>query len=73
MAQDIQNAAGFALLDPHGDLVKDVLRLIPQARKDDVIYINPSDRAYQPGFNVFEGIGHPGRKTFGCLGAYKRV
>ncbi|MDA2921154.1 type IV secretion system DNA-binding domain-containing protein [Desulfobacterota bacterium AH_259_B03_O07] len=76
MAQDIQNAAGFALLDPHGDLVKDVLRLIPLARKEDVIYINPSDTARQPGFNVFEGIGTPeGRHLVasGLISVFKKL
>ncbi len=76
MAQDIQNAAGFALLDPHGDLVKDVLRLIPRTRKEDVIYINPSDTAYQPGFNVFEGISTPeGRHLVasGLISVFKKL
>jgi len=30
-------------MDPHGDLVRDLLQFIPRERADDVIYFDPSD------------------------------
>ncbi len=52
MAQDIQAGNGFALLDPHGDLVDDVLALIPPDRIQDVILFDPADEKYPVAFNV---------------------
>ena len=37
--QDALHGEGFALLDPHGDLVEQVLRLVPEERQRDLIYI----------------------------------
>jgi ABC-type lipoprotein export system ATPase subunit len=34
--QDASNGEGFALLDPHGDLVEQVLQSIPEERKSDI-------------------------------------
>jgi len=51
--QDIQNGHGVALLDPHGDLVDQVLDFIPENRCDDVLLFNPSDEEYPIGFNIF--------------------
>lgn len=50
--QDIENGAGFALLDPHGDLAEKVLGIIPQERIDDVIVLDPSDENFIVPFNV---------------------
>jgi Type IV secretion-system coupling protein DNA-binding domain len=52
IAQDIRNGDGLAVLDPHGDLVDSVLRLIPPERVKDVILLDPSDDEYPIGFNV---------------------
>lgn len=52
--QDIQAGAGLAVLDPHGDLVDDILGRIPESRWDDVILIDPSDEEYPVGFNVLQ-------------------
>ncbi|MEX1061624.1 MAG: type IV secretory system conjugative DNA transfer family protein, partial [Patescibacteria group bacterium] len=38
IVQDIQNGEGVAVLDPHGDLVKDLLDFIPPERIKDVVY-----------------------------------
>ena len=53
VAQDIAAGEGLALIDPHGDLVEAVLDLVPQHRIDDVIVLDPSDRAQVVGFNPF--------------------
>ncbi|MBI4651936.1 type IV secretion system DNA-binding domain-containing protein [Candidatus Desantisbacteria bacterium] len=51
---DIQNNEGFALIDPHGDLAEKILRMIPDNRKDDVMYFNPGDRDHKISFNILE-------------------
>jgi hypothetical protein len=50
--QDIEQGYGFAVLDPHGDLVEDIIARIPPERSGDVILIDPSDEAFPVGFNV---------------------
>jgi hypothetical protein len=52
--QDIAAGDGLCLLDPHGDLVDDVLCRIPPNRRDDVILFNPADVEYPMGLNLFE-------------------
>jgi hypothetical protein len=51
--QDIAAGRGFAVLDPHGDLVNAVLPHVPDKRQRDVLLIDPSDRDYPIAFNVF--------------------
>jgi hypothetical protein len=52
--QDINNGEGVAVIDPHGDLVEDVLKLIPPQRAEDVILFDPSDYDRPMGFNMLE-------------------
>src|SRR3989344_1044652 len=39
--QDIKNGEGIAVIDPHGDLIDDILTLIPSKRAEDVILFDP--------------------------------
>lgn len=50
--QDIAAGNGFAVLDPHGDLIEDVLTRIPPERAGDVVLFDPADEAYPVGFNI---------------------
>jgi predicted DNA-binding transcriptional regulator AlpA len=52
IAQDIQNGEGLAVLDPHGDLIDQVLCRVPQERIADVVLFDPSDESYPVGFNI---------------------
>ena len=52
--QDIRADAGLAVLDPHGDLIDELLGRIPESRWNDVILIDPSDEEYPVGFNVLQ-------------------
>lgn len=52
--QDIATGHGVGLLDPHGDLVKVVLRRIPENRIDDVILFDASDTEYPFALNILE-------------------
>ncbi|MBT4856756.1 type IV secretory system conjugative DNA transfer family protein [Candidatus Uhrbacteria bacterium] len=52
--QDIKNGHGVCVVDPHGDLVDDILGSIPKDRIDDVVYFNPSDLERPMGLNMLE-------------------
>ncbi len=51
--QDIEAGRGCCVIDPHGDLVTDVLPFIPQSRLSDVVIFNPSDRDWPASLNPF--------------------
>jgi len=50
--QDIAAGRGIGILDPHGDLVDEILGEIPEHRKSDVVLFDPSDNLNSPGLNV---------------------
>jgi predicted DNA-binding transcriptional regulator AlpA len=52
IVQDIENGEGLAVLDPHGDLIDQVIARIPEERIKDVVLLDPSDEAYPVGFNI---------------------
>lgn len=52
IVQDLRQGAGFAVLDPHGDLIDQILELIPEERRDDVVLLDASDEDYPVGFNI---------------------
>lgn len=56
MRDDLRSGAGFALLDPHGDLVKKVRGQIPQDRLADVIDFDAADPNQPYGFNPIAQI-----------------
>lgn len=56
MLDDARKGYGFALLDPHGDLVEKVKKLIPWSRSDDVIDFNVPDTNQPFGFNPLRNV-----------------
>lgn len=56
MLSDVKNGRGFALLDPHGDLVKKIKSQIPWSRKDDVIDFDAPDSTQPYGFNPLANV-----------------
>lgn len=52
--QDVRAGKGICFMDPHGDAVRDVLKLIPPERASDVIYFNPADTERPMGLNLLE-------------------
>ncbi len=54
--QDIENKEGLALLDPHGDLIEKILKIVPDSRLKDLIYFNPQDREQTLYFNPLEVV-----------------
>src|SRR5260370_33276858 len=53
IVQDVMHGLGICLLDPHGDLTKDVLTHLPPGREQDVILLDLSQSAYPFGLNLF--------------------
>src|SRR4051794_19333704 len=51
---DIRQGLGVCLIEPHGDLTKNVLACIPENRLPDVILLNVMDAEYPFGLNIFE-------------------
>lgn len=63
--QDIANGEGVCLIDPHGDLIEDVLKRIPPERAEDVILFSPGDTARPLALNLLEyDPRYPEQKTF---------
>lgn len=52
--QDIWNGDGVGVVDPHGDLIEDILQYIPKSRARDVIVFDPSGRERPMGLNILE-------------------
>ena len=62
---DIQHGKGIAIIDPHGDVVEDILGLVPNNRREDVIVFDPSDLGRPMGLNMLEyDLNRPEEKTF---------
>lgn len=61
---------GFALIEPKGDLNRDVLESIPESRVNDVIYFDPTDEANPIGFNILAG-SDPHRTASHVLALFK--
>jgi hypothetical protein len=51
--QDLETGEGFALIDPHGDLVDTVLPFVPKERTNQVLLFAPDDKEFPISFNVF--------------------
>jgi hypothetical protein len=56
MLDDARKGSGFALLDPHGDLVKQIKNKIPVQRADDIIDFNIPDGNQPYGFNPLANV-----------------
>lgn len=72
---DIIKGRGVAVVDPHGDLINDVMEYIPESRINDVVYFSPADRDYPIGFNLLESVD-PEYKNIvasGIVGIFKKI
>lgn len=54
--QDLRNGHGVGVVDPHGDLVRNILDYIPSPRTGEVVYFNPADQEFPIGFNILESV-----------------
>ncbi|MCT4617441.1 MAG: type IV secretory system conjugative DNA transfer family protein [Candidatus Gracilibacteria bacterium] len=54
--QDVRAGHGLGVIDPHGDLVEDILAFTPKERAKDVIVFDPADDDRPMGLNMLEVI-----------------
>jgi hypothetical protein len=73
--QDIMNGEGVAVLDPHGDLIDNVLTWIEPEWNRDVILIDPSDSDFPIGFNILNAHSEIERDILSSdlVSAFKRL
>lgn len=55
---DVNRGNGLCVIDPHGDVSKDILKQIPEHRKEDLIYFDATNTDNPIAFNPLKGI-HP--------------
>jgi len=56
--QDLEHGDGFALIDPHGDLVERIADRVPPKRLLDVLYLNAADPSQPFGYNPLRHVRH---------------
>lgn len=52
--QDIKAGHGVCVIDPHGDLIDEIIKFVPPERAEEVIYFDPSDTERPMGLNLLE-------------------
>lgn len=75
ISNDIYAGRGVGVLDPHGDLVDNVLRYIPKHRIKDVVIFDPSDLQHPASFNPLEQVSEElkMRVTIGFIEIFKKL
>jgi type IV secretory pathway TraG/TraD family ATPase VirD4 len=73
--QDLALGNGFALIDPHGDLVEHVVARIPDFRRPDVVYLNAPDPTQPYGYNPLRHVREDriALAASGLLEAFKKL
>ena len=56
LRQDIAYGYGLCFIDPHGEIIEEILDFIPESRRDDVRYVNLRDREFPVSVNPFFGM-----------------
>ena len=73
--QDLLGGRGFAVIEPHGDLAENTLRIVPKHRKNDVVFFDPADESNRVTFNPLY-VPPDGDKTLiadGVLTSFQKV
>jgi hypothetical protein len=75
ISQDIRNGEGLAVLDPHGDLIEKALRIMPESRRDVLIYFNPQHKEQVLYFNPLEVFNpaESGLVVSSLVSAFKKI
>lgn len=73
--QDIAQGEGIAVLDPHGDLIDDILAKIPERRQRDIVIFDPSDTEWPVGFNILSAESEVEKTllTSDLVGVFRRL
>ncbi len=53
---DIWNGSGVTVIDPHGQLIDELLEHIPRGRTNDVIHFKPADPYFVSSLNILEKV-----------------
>jgi Type IV secretion-system coupling protein DNA-binding domain len=56
---DLEQGRGLAVVETNGDLIQDLLDIMPPARIKDVVLLDPLDPTHTVGFNPFSGSPDP--------------
>ena len=72
---DIEAGYGVGVLDPHGDLVREVASRMPESRVDDVVLFDPSAEDRVVGWNVLQATSDTEREllTSDLVGVFRRL
>lgn len=72
---DIAKGRGVGVVDPHGQLISDILERVPPHRINDIILVNPADRDFPIGFNILENVDPDLRSVVssGVVGVFKKL
>jgi hypothetical protein len=75
IVNDLELGNGIAVLDPHGDLIENIIPRIPEDRFDDVIVIDPADAEYPVGFNILNAHSEIEKEILASdlVGVFKRL
>lgn len=60
-AYSMATGAGLLLLDPHGDLADELLKLVPRRRRNDLVLFDPRDPGSSPGLNPLRNVSSGNR------------
>ena len=63
--QDMRAGEGVAVLDPHGQLIDELLDYVPADRVKDVVLFNPADSDYPVSLNMLEMVDPKQRTLMG--------
>lgn len=72
---DIIKGKGCGIIDPHGDVAKYLLERIPEERKKDLVYINPTDGENVLAYNPLHAV-HPNYHSLvasGLISTFKKI
>ena len=66
---------GAALIDPHGDMVEEILDLLPARLAQKIIYFNPADLSFPIAWNILSHVelDERPRTASGIVSAFKNV
>ncbi|MFC1656675.1 type IV secretory system conjugative DNA transfer family protein [Patescibacteria group bacterium] len=72
---DIYAGKGVGVVDPHGDLIDELIDYIPKERYKDVVIFDPADRKYPVGFNLLENVDSDMKSIVasGLVGIFKKI
>ena len=73
--QHLERGHGVGVIDPHGDLAKELLNHIPRWRTDHLVYFNPSDVEFPIAWNPLANVPKQDRHLVasGLVGAFKSI